>query len=126
MRLQGDTSGYEPTFRGKLWKVKTDGDGTQEDDWFERDMWVSRNGSLVYLSKKEEKELVYYAPADLARAKLEKVPAGASCRSFAFKVVLPAQAGVEFAPGEFAAESQEMLEKWIGALQHAIDAHSKF
>eukprot|EP00971_Amphidinium_carterae_P266711 5290426-Amphidinium_carterae.1 len=31
------------------------------------------NGSLVYLSKKEEKELVYYATADLARARLEKV-----------------------------------------------------
>mmetsp|Transcript_68510 Transcript_68510/g.164529 ORF Transcript_68510/g.164529 Transcript_68510/m.164529 type:complete len:689 (-) Transcript_68510:37-2103(-) len=125
MRVQSNNMNYEPIFSGKLWKVKTDGSALQEEDWFERDMWVSRNGSLVYLSKKEEKELVYYTPADLSRASLKKVPAGSSCKPHAFQIILAPASGIEFAPGEFAAESEEMLAKWMEALKEATRESSK-
>merc|ERR1719263_1258381 len=59
---------FEPVFREKLWKLKAEGDKMQEDQWFEREMWIARNGSLVYYSKKEERDLVYYTSADLMRA----------------------------------------------------------
>jgi hypothetical protein len=104
---------YEPVFKEKLWKVKADGDRMKESDWFERDMWLSKNGSLVYWSKKEEKELVYYTHSDLACASLVTLPDDQSCKPWTFQIHLPQTDDMTFAPGEFAAESVEMREKWV-------------
>ena len=53
-------SNFEPVFKATLWKLKTDGDRLKEADWFEREMWLAKNGCLVYWSKRDEQELVYY------------------------------------------------------------------
>merc|ERR1719343_368980 len=65
---------YEPVFKEKLWKLKTEGDRTKAEDWFLREMWVAKNGSLVYFSPKDDRDLVYYTPADVSRAKLAEIP----------------------------------------------------
>jgi len=104
---------FEPAFKAMLWKVKQDGDRTKEPDWFEREMWIAKNGSLVYYSKKEEKNLVYYTPEDLARASIKKIPDADSFKPFTFQVCLATHDGIEFTPGEFAAVSAEGQQIWI-------------
>jgi len=108
---------FEPAFKAKLWKLKGDGDSMKEEDWFERDMWIAKNGSLVYFSPKENMDLVYYTAADISRATVRAVEDGKSFKPFSFQVQLPPTAGgVEFAPGEFAAESEEARKKWMSEL----------
>merc|ERR1712039_13535 len=104
---------FEPVFKATLWKVKADGDRMIDDHWFEREMWIAKNGSLVYWSKKEDRELVYYTADDIARASLAELAAAQSLRPWSFQVKLPAANDVEFAPGEFAAESEDMRKTWI-------------
>eukprot|EP00747_Dinoflagellata_sp_TGD_P100992 gnl/TRDRNA2_/TRDRNA2_168212_c0_seq3.p1 gnl/TRDRNA2_/TRDRNA2_168212_c0~~gnl/TRDRNA2_/TRDRNA2_168212_c0_seq3.p1 ORF type:complete len:702 (+),score=160.25 gnl/TRDRNA2_/TRDRNA2_168212_c0_seq3:87-2108(+) len=122
----GDNSAhdFDPVFKAKLWKVKGEGDRMKAEDWFEREMWISKNGSLVYYSKKEERELVYYTQADLSRAVIEKVPDNQSCKKFTFLVKLPPSEGVEFAPGEFAASTQGEQDDWLREFQ-AVTAGNK-
>jgi hypothetical protein len=67
---------YVPVFKAKLWKLKAEGDLKNGEDWFEREMWLAKNGSLVYFSVKEDRNLVYYTSADLMRASFAKRPAG--------------------------------------------------
>merc|ERR1719350_342779 len=107
---------FEPAFKAKLWKVKGQGDRTKESDWFLREMWIAKNGCLVYHSVKDERDLVYYTHADLSRAKLVSVPNEDSFRPWAFEVQLPPANGVEFSPGEFAAENDEMRSRWLSEL----------
>merc|ERR1740138_108691 len=107
---------HEPVFKAQLWKVKGDGDRKNDGHWFKRDMWLSKNGSLVYFSKKDERELVYYTHSDVAKAKVTKIPNEESGRPWSFQVCLPGHDGVEFSPGEFAAESEEMREQWLREL----------
>mmetsp|Transcript_53010 Transcript_53010/g.124215 ORF Transcript_53010/g.124215 Transcript_53010/m.124215 type:complete len:691 (-) Transcript_53010:146-2218(-) len=104
---------FESEFRGTLWKVKADGDRFREEDWLERDMWISKNGALVYWSVKDERELVYYTANDVAECRIVVLDNSDSCKPWAFQVHLPPHGGVEFAPGEFAAESEELRIKWI-------------
>jgi hypothetical protein len=105
---------FAPVFKALLWKLKADGDKLKADDWFEREMWIAKNGSLVYYSKKEERDLVYYTSADLSRATFSVVDKALSNKPHTFLVHLPVQAdGVEFAPGEFAANSEDEMNKWI-------------
>merc|ERR1712203_1048565 len=77
-----------PVFSGKLWKVKAGGERMREEDWFEREMWIAKNGSLVYWSKKEDRELVYYTGHDISRATFTRVPNADSCRQWSFQVHL--------------------------------------
>jgi serine/threonine protein kinase len=104
---------YEPVYKGKLWKLKTEGDRKKPEDWFQREMWVAKNGSLVYFSPKEDRELVYYTAADIAQAKIDKIPEGQACHRFCFRVSLPPINNVEFTPGEFSADSEELREQWL-------------
>jgi len=104
---------FEPVFKAKLWKVKGEGDRTKESDWFEREMWISKNGSLVYYSVKEETNLVYYTAQDLQRATVTEIPNESSFMPWALAIQLPPVDGVEFAPGEFAAESEEKRVEWM-------------
>lgn len=116
---------FEPVFKARLWKVKVDGDRMREADWFEREMWLSKNGSLVYWSKRDEKELVYYTSTDLAHASLLRIDNSESARPWTFQVQLPAQDGIEFAPGEFAAESEETRETWVREFEVFATASAK-
>lgn len=111
-----DKDSFVPRFQKKLWKVKAEGDREKQEDWFLRDMWLAKNGSLVYWSPKEGRELVYYTAEDLSHATVNRISAGASFRDWAFSVQLPSVDGVEFAPGEFAAETSEEREQWLDEL----------
>merc|ERR1719263_2635537 len=104
---------YEPVFKTTLWKVKGAGDRMAEDHWFEREVWLSRNGSLVYWSHKEHRELIYYTTEDVLKAEIKLIDNETSFKPWAFQVCLPPADGVEFAPGEFAAESEEMRSRWM-------------
>jgi hypothetical protein len=106
-----------PVFKSKLWKLKADTDHGRGENWFEREMWISQNGSLVYYSVKEERELIYYTPNDLASASFVELDGAGSCKRWGFHVVLPAKDGVEFTPSEFAAESRELRSRWIEQLR---------
>jgi len=108
---------FAPVHKANLWKVKAEGDRMKEDDWFEREMWIAVNGSLVYWSKKEERDLVYYTAEDLASATYKKIPDSQSNRPWTFQVHLQAKHGVEFAPGEFAAVTQAQQEQWLAAFR---------
>lgn len=116
-RLKVDKDGagdrFEPVFKGTLWKVKADGDRMKEEDWFEREMWIAKNGSLVYYSKKEERDLVYYTPEDIEKAKLVLIDNSKSFRSWTFQVQLKFSGDIEFAPGEFAAASEALRKEWV-------------
>jgi serine/threonine protein kinase len=115
--VDGDAAAqYKPVFKAPLWKVKAEGDRMKDEDWFLREMWIAQNGSLVYWSKKEERELVYYTSEDISGASFLKVPDTESSKPFTFQVQLPPADGVEFTPGEFAATSQEDQEKWLSEL----------
>jgi len=116
MKVVGDYEHqFEPVFKAKLWKLKTAGDPMVEADWFERDTWLSRNGSLVYWSIKQNCELVYYTSLDVAKATITVHPE--TCKTFAFQVVLPIEDGIEFAPGEFAADTEEERDTWMAEFE---------
>jgi hypothetical protein len=108
----GSRDDFEPVFKATLWKLRADGDRMVEEDWFKREMWLSKNGSLVYFSKKDQKELVYYSQSDIESASVS-VQEEPSFKAWGFQVHLPAVAGLEQLPGEFAAESEEMRKTWM-------------
>lgn len=112
---------FEPVFKASLWKVKADGDRMREQDWVLREMWIAQNGSLVYWSKKEDRELVYYTGSDISNASFLRLADEDSLKPFTFQVTLPPSEGVEFAPGEFAATSEELLERWLEAFAKVKD-----
>jgi hypothetical protein len=114
LHLDEDTKDqFEPIFKGNLWKLKTEGDRMKMDDWFEREMWIAKNGSMVYYSPKDSRELVYYTSADVSRATITALPEGDTCRTFSFQVQLPPVNGVEFAPGVFSCASDNLRKQWI-------------
>ena len=99
---------YQAHFKDILFKVKTDGDLMNEKDWFEREMWLAANGTLVYFSKREQRELIFYTAEDIARVSMEQVPDQSSCKQFAFKAQLRSDASkIEYAPAIFAARTAE-------------------
>jgi len=108
---------FEAAFRGTLWKVKGEGDRMKPEDWFERDMWLAKNGSLVYYSQKEKKELVYYTASDVHSAEISFIANEKSHKPWAFQVHIAAVEGIEFVPGEFAAESEEERLTWAKELE---------
>merc|ERR1712050_634827 len=85
-------------------------------DWIEREFAIAKNGSLTYYSPKDERDLVYYTAVDMQRAKIVPLKEEETNKPFAFHICLPALDGVEFTPGEFAAESKELRQTWINEL----------
>jgi hypothetical protein len=116
-------SRFDAVYTSKLWKVKSDGDRMKPEDWFQRDMWIAKNGSLVYWSAKEDRELVYYTAVDVANARIVLVDPDDSARPWTFQVHLPEVQGMLFAPGEFSADSEELRTRWIQEL-HAHGARA--
>merc|ERR1712228_635668 len=78
----------EAAFQGRLWKVKSEGDRMQLEDWVGRDMCLSADGSLIYWSKKEEQLLLYYTSEDVSRAELARISHTDSALPWAFSVQL--------------------------------------
>jgi hypothetical protein len=122
MKVTGGNE-FEPIFKAKLAKLKADGDRMKPEDWFEREMWLSRDGSLVYYSVKEDRDLVYYTADDVAGATLDVVPDAQSARPFTFSVELTPCNDIAFEPGSFSAESEDMRQKWIAQFRQF--AHKK-
>jgi len=116
-RLSVHAGDYEgkPVFKAMLWKLIADGDKKNEADWRQREMWMSSTGNLVYYSKKDERDLVYFGVGDLQGSQVKKIKTEESCKPFSFQVVLAQRDGVEFAPGEFAADSEELRQGWMDA-----------
>lgn len=112
---------YQPLFKEKLWKLRADGDRRKEEDWRERETWISNNGSLIYSSKKENRDLVYYTGEDLAKATCNVVPASESCKPYSFQVILPVVDGCEFAPADFAANSAESRTEWMATFLRSAE-----
>lgn len=113
-KVKEGTTGYgSHIFKAKLWKLDSNGDRQQQTCWREREMWLSQNGSLVYWSPKDGDNLVYYNALDVARSQIRKLVNGTAARPWAFQLQLPDADGVNYAPAEFAAESDEMREHWV-------------
>merc|ERR1712187_173033 len=108
---------YEPIFRTVLWKLMQGADGRKKERWFAREMWISINFNFVYYSVRDEMDLIYYSNQDLERATIVRLPAGDMLMPWAFQLVIPPQGGVVFAPGVFAAVSEEARERWIQEFQ---------
>jgi serine/threonine protein kinase len=120
---QDEKTQYAPVYKAKLWKLKAEGNKMKDEDWFEREMWLSKNGSLVYFSKKEDKDLVYYRPDDLARAEYKKLDNSTASKPFPFQIQLAGTNDMEFAPGEFAAGSEELRDTWIAEFHKVAQRH---
>lgn len=106
----------QPRIKSMLWKLKADGDRLNQDHWFLREMWLSATGNFVYKSEKAGQDLIYYTASDVGRARVVAVPNGVSCRDWTFQVHLPPSDGIEFMPGEFSAETEELRASWIAAM----------
>eukprot|EP00927_Polykrikos_kofoidii_P003627 TRINITY_DN11464_c0_g1_i1.p1 TRINITY_DN11464_c0_g1~~TRINITY_DN11464_c0_g1_i1.p1 ORF type:complete len:959 (+),score=186.45 TRINITY_DN11464_c0_g1_i1:284-2878(+) len=110
---------YDPVFRAVLWKLKTGACRTEmrqdlASPWVAREFWISVNFSLVYMSHKEERELVFLSPADMEGASVVRIPCSKSAMPWSFEIrVPPPGMGVEFEPVVFAAVSRQARERWI-------------
>lgn len=113
---EGTTGSGSHIFKAKLWKLDSNGDRSLRSCWREREMWLSQNGSLVYWSPKVGEELIYYNALDIARCETRRLANGTAAKLWAFQLQLPDANGVNYAPAEFAAESDEMREHWISML----------
>jgi hypothetical protein len=114
MKIENDDDrAFEPVFEGTIWKLKSSGDPMKDEDWFPRKTKLTCNGSLVYWSVRDNRELIYYTSADVHRAEVMKTPSDQSAKPWSFEVNLPACEGMEFQKGVFAGESEEMRERWI-------------
>lgn len=116
-RIKADEKDEAAMVKRKLWKVKGEGDRMKPEHWFERVWWITTGGNLVYYSERDEQDLIYYTAEDLARCTIREIPGGESAKPWAFAVHLPPVGDVEFAPGEFAAETEEEMREWIAALK---------
>lgn len=111
LSIENDSSNYEPIFKSNLRKVKKGGDRMLEEHWFGREVWLARNGSLVYWSHKDHKELVYFTAEDVTKAKVLFIPNDISFYPWTFQVCL--FDGQDFIPAaEFSAETEAMRERW--------------
>lgn len=110
---EGSKYEFEPVFEGTIWKLKAAGDAMKQDDWFARKTWLSHNGSLVYWSLRDHRELIYYTTADVSRASVSKIPDSESAKPWTFEVQLAPCDGMDFQKGVFAAESEELRNQWL-------------
>merc|ERR1712232_167440 len=122
---QSEKQKFVPVFKAKLWKLKAEGNKMNDEDWFEREMWLSKNGSLVYFSKKEDKDLVYYTADDIARAEFKPLDKSTASKPAPFQIQLAATNDMEFAPGEFAASTEELRTTWLAELNKVAQHHSE-
>jgi hypothetical protein len=109
---------FEPFFRGCLWKLKAEGNLKSDSDWFYRDMWLSKNGSLVYWSQREDRELIYHTSAEVRRSSILTLGTNETCKHWAFMLVLPPYGDLDFSPTYFATDSPEQRERWMSAFRN--------
>eukprot|EP00397_Hematodinium_sp_SG-2012_P018589 GEMP01019050.1.p1 GENE.GEMP01019050.1~~GEMP01019050.1.p1 ORF type:complete len:629 (+),score=124.86 GEMP01019050.1:148-2034(+) len=108
-----DESQSEPAFKSLLFKLNQDGDPKNPEHWLKREMWIAKNGSLCYFSKKENRVLMYQNADDVKEATLSILKKGETAQEYAFEMVLPLKDGMEFEPCVFAAETAAERDVWI-------------
>jgi len=126
--IAGQEDPFLPTFKALLWKFKQDheeGDHKKASHWYQREMWISHNGSLCYYSQKQKTNLIYYNHVDLEHCTLEELPPHSAARENAFEVNLKQVDGCDFEPGIFAADTPELRRQWIEELQKLSVVYAK-
>eukprot|EP00812_Abedinium_dasypus_P006196 NODE_1781_length_1063_cov_442.270833.p1 GENE.NODE_1781_length_1063_cov_442.270833~~NODE_1781_length_1063_cov_442.270833.p1 ORF type:complete len:219 (-),score=52.95 NODE_1781_length_1063_cov_442.270833:389-1045(-) len=118
-----DPACLNPVFKANLYKLKTEGNPLNPEEWFLRETWLAENGSLVYHSVKSDSDLVYYTSADVAKASVCKVAKEKSAMEFTFQVNLAPVDGIEYAPGLFAAEAAAMRDQWMEQFTRIAEGH---
>ncbi|CAD7928892.1 unnamed protein product [Amoebophrya sp. A120] len=108
---------FKPVYEAQLWKLNHDGDPHNPSDWLQRRMWLAKNGSLCYHSAKENKDLMYYRPEDIRYIQFRKLYDNESCRPFSFEMTPRALEGVEYSPGIFAAEEEQVQTIIMGCIE---------
>lgn len=108
---------FKPVFKCDLWKLNQEGDPLNDEHWLRREMWIAKNGSLCYYSKKESRELQYFKPDDIRVVGLEKVTAKDSCKPHTFILQLPPVDGLEYAPAMFAAQTPEEEKTFLAYIK---------
>jgi len=109
---------YQPVYSANLWKLNADGDAHRENDWLLRKMWLAKNGALCYYSEKEQKNLCYYRCEDVRYVSYRKMNMDESCRLNSFELQLrETVGGTSYAPGVFAAESEEVMQIFLGCIE---------
>lgn len=126
-RLQSDDSDnadVRPVFKAILWKLSVRGNMLHMDDWWEREQWTSVNGNLVYFSRKESANLIYFKSEDLQDASIsiicEEEPSRTCMKPWAFSVACN---GLDCA--FLAASDAKHLQLWIQALRDAGQVASR-
>ena len=114
---EGKQREFAPVFKCELWKLNQEGDSLNEDHWLKREMWIAKNGAFCYFSKKENRELQYYTASDVRHVRTEVVQQNQSCKANAFQMTLPPTDGLEYAPGVFAATSEQDMHDFLRALK---------
>lgn len=69
-RIEESVSDKPPLLKSVLWKLNSDGDLKNKDDWLKRDMWLAHNGSMCYFSQKKGKRLVLLEASAITRGVL--------------------------------------------------------
>ena len=80
-------------------------------------MWLAKNGAFCYESKKEKRELMYFRPEDIRYVRYRKMDVRESCRPHSFELTLRPVDGIEYVPGVFAAENDEVLQIFLGCIE---------
>lgn len=115
-----EAADYEPgEIRGIIWKVLRNGRRSEDgpENWLERDVWIAKNGSLVYYSVAEGRNLVVWTPGDLATASITALPEDAAVKPWAFQIHPANREGVVFGPSTFACRSSEERDLWLSKLE---------
>jgi len=61
--------------------------------------------------------LMYYRPEDIRYVTYRKMETHESCRAHSFELTLKPMDGVEYAPGVFAAENDEVMQIFLGCVE---------
>lgn len=112
-----DDEASQPAFKSVLYKLNQDGDALNPEHWLKREMWIAKNGSLCYFSKKENRVLMYQNAEDVRESELRVMAPEESAIPHSFEMILPPKDQMEFEPCVFAAESDQEMEMWITQLQ---------
>lgn len=107
-----------PAHAGLVWKLNHEGDPLRSDHWLQRDMWLARDGSLCYFSKKENRGLVLLDAGRVMNSTVHRLDSD-SVQPHAFQILSEV-----FEATTLAAESDEQLQSWMKKLK-AVSSEGK-
>ena len=108
---------YNQVYEAQLWKLNADGDPQVPEDWLQRRFWLAKNGSFCYHSAKEGRDLIYYRPEDVRYLKYRKMYGSESCKQYAFELTPAPLDELEYSPGLFAADQEQVMLIVLGCIE---------